>query len=142
MATRVGSASALNCAASWSRSWTASGSVAGPQQIAGRVAIDFIELLRLYTSTDVDERRRDELLRRRLRLWLRLLLDVEADVQNVTVLNLVGLALEALEAGPGGLRVRAGLDEVVPADHLSADEAARDVGVNRRRGIERSLAAS
>jgi hypothetical protein len=69
---------------------------------------------------DVDERRRDELLRRRLRLWLRLLLsavpamhvgitgtalDVEPDVQDVTVLNLVGLSFEALEAGPGGLRV-------------------------------------
>jgi hypothetical protein len=36
---------------------------------------------------------------------LRLLLDVEANVQDITVLNLVGLALEALEAGPGGLRV-------------------------------------
>jgi hypothetical protein len=47
----------------------------------------------------------DELLRRRLRVWLRLLLDVEADIQDVPVLNLVGLAFEALEAGPGGLRV-------------------------------------
>jgi hypothetical protein len=32
-------------------------------------------------------------------------LDVEPDVQDVTVLNLVGLSFEALEAGPGGLRV-------------------------------------
>src|SRR5919197_1524649 len=49
MATRVGSASALNWAASWSRSWTARGSASGAQQITGKVAIDFIEALQYYT---------------------------------------------------------------------------------------------
>src|SRR5689334_9543187 len=57
IATRVGSASALNCAASWSRSWMASGSAAGPQQMTGSVAIDFIDTDQYNVSTDVDERR-------------------------------------------------------------------------------------
>lgn len=35
----------------------------------------------------------------------RLLLDVESDVENITVLNLVGLAFEPLEAASRGLRV-------------------------------------
>jgi hypothetical protein len=35
----------------------------------------------------------------------RLLLDVEADVQHISVLNLVGLAFEALEAATSGLHV-------------------------------------
>ena len=34
------------------------------------------------------------------------------------------------------------LDEVVPVDHLAADEAARDVGVDRARGVERGLAVA
>src|SRR5918996_3864841 len=68
--------------------------------------------------------------------------DVEANVQHVAVLNLVGLSFEALEAGPGGLRVRTGSDEVVPADHLGADESARDVRVDRRRCLERVLPAT
>ena len=50
----------------------------------------------------------------------RLLLDVEADVQDVAVLDDVRLAFEPLEAASRGLRVRAGLDEVVPADHLGS----------------------
>ena len=58
---------------------------------------------------------------------------VEAHVQHVAVLDDVRLALEPLQAAPRRLRVRAGLDEVVPADHLGADEAARDVRVDRRR---------
>src|SRR6266571_7803959 len=57
-------------------------------------------------------------------------LDVEPDVEHVAVLHLVGLALEPLQAATRRLRVRAGLDEVVPADHLTADEAASDVGVD------------
>ena len=57
-------------------------------------------------------------------------LDVEADVEDVPVLDDVGLALEPLETASRGLRMRAALDEVVPADHLAADEAACDVGVD------------
>jgi hypothetical protein len=60
----------------------------------------------------------------------------EPDVEHVAVLDDVGLALQALEAALGGLRVRAGLDEVVPADHLGADEPLRDVGVDARRRVE------
>ena len=36
--------------------------------------------------------------------------------------------------------MRARLDQVAPVDHLAADEAARDVGVDRLRGVERGLA--
>src|SRR5579864_3388360 len=71
------------------------------------------------------------------REWRRLLLDVEPHVEDVPVLDDVGLALQPLLAGSRGLCVRAGGDEVVPADDLAPDEAARDVGVNRRRGVER-----
>ena len=42
----------------------------------------------------------------------------------------------------GPRRRRAGGDEVVPADHLAADEAMRDVGVDRGRGGQRRLAAA
>ena len=45
-------------------------------------------------------------------------------------------------AAAGDLRVGARLDEVGPVDHLAADEAARDVGVDRGRGVERRLAAA
>ena len=63
--------------------------------------------------------------------------DVEADVQNVAVLDDVGLALEPLLAGARRFRVRAGGDGVVPADHLAADEAAR-CRVDRVGGLDRS----
>src|SRR6266480_5314866 len=69
-------------------------------------------------------------------------LDVEADVQHVAVLDHVVLPLEALLAPPHHLRSRTRLDEVVPADHLAADEPARDIGVDRRRGVERGLPAA
>jgi hypothetical protein len=65
--------------------------------------------------------------------------DVEADVQDVAVLDDVRLPLETLPAVLRHLGVRAELDEVAPADHLAADEAARDVGVDRRGRIERRL---
>src|SRR3954464_16051900 len=68
--------------------------------------------------------------------------DVEARVEDVPVLDDVGLAFELLLAGPRGLRMATGRDEIVPAHDLAADEAARDVGVNRLRGIERRFAAS
>src|SRR5438105_15062287 len=67
--------------------------------------------------------------------------DVEADVQHVAVGDRIRLPLEALLTALRRLRVRARLDEVAPSDHLRADEAARDVGVDRLRGVERSLAA-
>src|SRR5262245_19304826 len=69
-------------------------------------------------------------------------LDVEADGQNVAVVHLVRLALEPLQTAPGRLRVAAALDQVVPAHHLAADEAARDVGMDRARGLQRRLAAA
>src|SRR5439155_1013789 len=64
------------------------------------------------------------------------LLDVEADVQHVAVLDHVGLPLEALLAPLHDLGPRACLDEVVPTDHLAADEPSCDIGVDRRHGIE------
>src|SRR5207302_9441953 len=63
-------------------------------------------------------------------------LDVETNVEHISLLDHVGLPFEALEAAPSGLRVRAGLDEVVPADHLAADEPAGEVRVDRRGGVE------
>src|SRR5579872_233056 len=69
-------------------------------------------------------------------------LDVEADVQHVAVLDDVGLPLEPLPARTCGLGVAAGGHEVVPADHLAADEPARDVGVDRRGRVERGAAAA
>src|SRR5258707_6117503 len=68
--------------------------------------------------------------------------DVEADVEHVAVFDDVGLALEPLLAPARDLGVRAELDEVVPADHLAADEAACDVRADRRGGIDRRLAAA
>src|SRR5439155_19144763 len=54
----------------------------------------------------------------------------------------VRLALETLLALARSLGGRAGGDEVVPAEDLGADEAARDVGVDRRRRVEGGLAAA
>ena len=45
----------------------------------------------------------------------RLALDVEADVQDVAVLDDVGLPLEPLRPAPRRLGVRAGVEEVAPA---------------------------
>src|ERR687887_804824 len=67
-------------------------------------------------------------------------LDVEAHREHVPVLHLVGLALESLQPAPRRFGVALALDEVVPAHDLAADEAARDVGVDRRRGLKRGLA--
>src|SRR6266545_3614634 len=68
--------------------------------------------------------------------------DVEADVEDVSVLDDVGLALEPLLARARRIGVRAGRDEVVPADHLAADEPARDVGMDRRGRVQRRAAAT
>src|SRR4029079_15035226 len=54
----------------------------------------------------------------------------------VAALDLVRLPLQSLLALTGRLRVRAGGDEIVPTDHLAADEPARNVGVDRRGGVE------
>src|SRR6185312_17362797 len=94
-------------------------------------------LFNISTSTDIDERRIDGRVRLPAGLLSRrLLLDVEANVQDVAVLDDVRLAFEPLEAASRGLRVRAGLDEVYPADHLGADEATGDVRVDRLRRLE------
>src|SRR5947208_10706595 len=63
--------------------------------------------------------------------------DVESDVQDVAVLHLVGLPLEALEVAPRGFGVRSRRDEVVPADHLATNEPTRDVRVDGRRRVQR-----
>src|SRR5881396_1871 len=92
-------------------------------------------------STIIDGRRNREELRLRLRLRpglrLRLLLDVEADVEDVSVGDDVVLPLQPLLAAAGGLGATPRLDQVAPRNHLAADESARDVGVDRRRRIER-----
>src|SRR5262249_37075714 len=66
-------------------------------------------------------------------------LNVEADVQDIAVADDVRLALERLHPAACSLGVRARVDEVAPADHLAADEPARDVGVDRPGGVERGL---
>src|SRR5207244_1233376 len=63
--------------------------------------------------------------------------DVEADVQDVAVTDDVRLALQALDAPACGLGMGARVYEIAPVDHFAADEAARDVGVDRRRRVER-----
>src|ERR671930_227026 len=65
--------------------------------------------------------------------------DVETDVEDIAVGDDVRLPFEPLEPPPRGFRVGTGLDEVVPPDHLAPDEAARDVRVDGRRRVERSL---
>src|SRR6476646_5231062 len=69
-------------------------------------------------------------------------LDVEADVEHVAVFDDVGLALETLPAALHDLGTGARLDQITPADHLATDEPARDVRMDRRRRIERGLAAT
>src|SRR5437588_7038487 len=66
-------------------------------------------------------------------------LDVETDIQHVAVADDVRLALQALLPAPGGLGVRAGVDQVLPVDHLTADEAAGDVRVDRPGSLNRRL---
>src|SRR5205814_497845 len=69
-------------------------------------------------------------------------LDIETDVEDVAFLDDVLLALEALQAALADLGARAGLDQVAPADHLAADEATRDVGMDLARRVERRAAAA
>src|SRR3954464_7514467 len=69
-------------------------------------------------------------------------LEVEADGEHVAVLHLVGLSFEPLQAAACHLRIAAELDQVVPPHHLAADEASRDVRVDRRGGLQRGLTAA
>src|SRR5256885_13063178 len=68
-------------------------------------------------------------------------LDVEADVEDVSVLDDVLLPLETLQAALCRLRARAALDQVVPPDHFPADEPPGDVGVDRLPRVQRGLTA-
>ena len=64
------------------------------------------------------------------------------EVDDVAVLHHVLLAFEAqLAVIAAGLHGAAG-DEGVVADHLGADEPARDVAVNLAGGVERDRAAA
>src|SRR5205823_3816083 len=75
--------------------------------------------------------------------WLpRVRLDVEADIQDITVLDDVVLPLEPLL--PALLRLGPGtcVHEGAPGDHLAADEATRDVGMDLRGRLERGPAGA
>src|SRR5262245_58486733 len=60
--------------------------------------------------------------------------DVEAEVDDVAVLDDVLLALEAQLAGLAALGLAAVVDEVLVVGHLGADEAAFDVAVDLAGG--------
>src|SRR5579864_3594034 len=61
--------------------------------------------------------------------------DVEPDLQHVAVLHLVVLAFNAKLARLLGRLPRAQAEELVPADHLGADEPALQVGVDHPRAL-------
>src|SRR4029453_15099998 len=63
------------------------------------------------------------------------LLHVEADVEDVAFPDDVGAALDAEQAFGRGGAPPAGGDPVVVADHLGADEAALQVGVDAAGGF-------
>src|SRR4029453_15970549 len=56
--------------------------------------------------------------------------DVEAEVDDVAVLDDVVLALDPELSGLAAARLASELDQVAPVDHLGADEASLDVGVD------------
>src|SRR3954447_21787088 len=60
---------------------------------------------------------------------------VESDVEDVSVDDLVILALDPERAEVAGLRPGAGLEELVPVDDLGPDEAALEVGVDDARAL-------
>src|SRR3569832_2462182 len=62
-------------------------------------------------------------------------LDVEAEVDHVTVLHDVVLAFQPPLAGLFGLLLAAAGDEVVIRDDLGADEAALEIGVDHAGGL-------
>src|SRR3569833_3317988 len=64
-------------------------------------------------------------------------LDVEAEVDHVTVLHDVVLAFQPPLAGLFGLLLAATGDEVVIRDDLGADEAALEIGVDHAGGLRR-----
>src|SRR5579862_1103547 len=61
--------------------------------------------------------------------------DVEPDLQHVAVLHLVVLALHAKLARLLGRLPRAQAEQLVPPDHLGADEPALQVGVDDPRAL-------
>ena len=69
-------------------------------------------------------------------------LDVEAELDDVAVVDDVVLALEADLAELLGLRPAADVEQLVPADHLGADEAALEVGVDAPGALRRRRAVA
>src|SRR5262245_40694405 len=67
--------------------------------------------------------------------------DVEAEMDDVAVLDHVLLALDPQRAGLLAFGLAAVREEVLEADHLGADEAALDVAVDLARGARRERAA-
>jgi hypothetical protein len=68
--------------------------------------------------------------------------NVEADVQDVALWTTAVPFPPTVPAALLHFGARAGVDQVAPGDHLAADEAARDVGVDLARGFERGTAAA
>ena len=66
--------------------------------------------------------------------------DIESHVDDVAVAHHVVASLEPLLAALAQHRVRARVEQLLGVGHLGADESARDVGVDARRGVERGLA--
>ena len=63
--------------------------------------------------------------------------DVETDLEHVAVLHFVVLALDAQLADLARLRPRPDLEQLVPVDHLGADEPALQVAVDHARALGR-----
>ncbi len=64
------------------------------------------------------------------------MLDIKADVNDITVLDDVVAAFEAESAAVPGLGEGAGLDQVVQGNHLGTDEAAGHVAVHSPCRVE------
>ena len=61
-------------------------------------------------------------------------------MDDVAVAHHIVAALEPLFAALAQHRVRPRVEQLLGSGHLGADETARDVGVDARRGVERGLA--
>src|ERR1700726_2838530 len=66
--------------------------------------------------------------------------DIESHVDDVAVAHHVVAALQPLLAAFAQHRVGTRVEQLLGAGHLGADETARDVGVDARRGVEGGLA--